>query len=250
PLYDEFFNTGSNPSTNIPSTSAPSTHISVHAEENNNDQVEEGEQVPDDEFTNPLCAPAQEVAESSSHNIGNSNVPTFNQPQVFEYQWMKDHLLEQVHGNPSRPRQKDDSLLQILKSVSKGYAQKEGIDFEESFTPVAYLEVVRIFIAYTAHKSFPNFQMDVKTVFLNGLLKEEVYVAQPDGFVDPDHPEKVYRLRKALYGLKQAPRVWYDELLKFLTLKGITKGTIDPTLFTISVSHEKSNKNVIGLGDN
>nr|GFC55642.1 hypothetical protein [Tanacetum cinerariifolium] len=116
-LYDEFFNAGSNPSTNIPSTSAPSTHTNVHAEENNNDQVEEGEQVPDDEFTNPFCAPAQEVAESSSHNIGNSNVPTFNQPQVSKYRWMKDHLLEQVHGNPSRPRQKDDSLLQILKSV-------------------------------------------------------------------------------------------------------------------------------------
>ncbi|GKF30512.1 retrovirus-related pol polyprotein from transposon TNT 1-94, partial [Tanacetum coccineum] len=69
--------------------------------------------------------------------------------------------------------------------------------------------------------------------FINGLLKEEVYVAQPDGFVDPNHPEKVYRLRKALYGLKQAPRAWYDELLNFLMSKGFTKGTINPTLFTI-----------------
>ncbi|GKB31503.1 retrovirus-related pol polyprotein from transposon TNT 1-94 [Tanacetum coccineum] len=75
--------------------------------------------------------------------------------------------------------------------------------------------------------------MDMKTAFLNGPLKEEVYVAQPDGFVDPDHPEKVYRLRKALYGLKQAPRAWYDELSNFLMSKGFTKGTIDPTLFTI-----------------
>nr|GEZ13895.1 hypothetical protein [Tanacetum cinerariifolium] len=66
--------------------------------------------------------------------------------------------------------------------------------------------------------------MDVKTAFLNGPLKEEVYVAQPNGFVDPDHLEKVYRLRKALYGLKQAPRAWYDELLKFLTSKSFTKG--------------------------
>nr|GEZ30576.1 copia protein [Tanacetum cinerariifolium] len=80
-------------------------------------------------------------------------------------------------------------------------------------------EVVRIFIAYAAHKSFPIYHMDVKTAFLNGPLKDEVYVAQPDGFVDPDHPEKVYRLRKTLYGLKQAPRAWYDELLKFLTSK-------------------------------
>nr|GEV45633.1 hypothetical protein [Tanacetum cinerariifolium] len=114
PLYDEFFNAGSNPLTNIQSTSAPSTHTNVHAEENNNDQAEEGEQLQDDEFTNPFCAPVQEVAESSLHNI--------------------------------------------------------------------------------------------------------------DGFIDPDHPEKVYRLRKALYGLKQAPRVWYDKLSTFLTSKGFTKG--------------------------
>nr|GEY26102.1 retrovirus-related Pol polyprotein from transposon TNT 1-94 [Tanacetum cinerariifolium] len=164
-LYDEFFNAGSNtqdkqPSTNIQSTSAPSTPTYVHAEENNNDQAEE-EQLPDDEFTNPL---------------------------------------------------------------SKGYAQEEGIDFEESFAPVARLEAVWIFIAYAAHKSFPIYQMDVKTEFLSGPLKEEVYVAQLDEFVDPDHPEKVYRLKKALYGLKQAPRAWYDELSKFLTSKGFTKG--------------------------
>nr|GEV62439.1 integrase, catalytic region, zinc finger, CCHC-type, peptidase aspartic, catalytic [Tanacetum cinerariifolium] len=89
--------------------------------------------------------------------------------------------------------------------VAKGYAQEEGIDFEESFALVARLEVVQIFVAYVVHKSFPIYQMDVKTAFLNGLLKEEVYVAQPDGFVDPDHPEEVYHLRKALYGLKQAP---------------------------------------------
>ncbi|GJY25799.1 retrovirus-related pol polyprotein from transposon TNT 1-94 [Tanacetum coccineum] len=87
------------------------------------------------------------------------------------------------------------------RPVAKGYAQEECIDFEESFAPVARLEAVRIFIAYAAHKSFPIYQMDVKTAFLNGPLKEEVYVAQPEGFVDPVHPEKVYRLRKALYGL-------------------------------------------------
>nr|GFA33472.1 hypothetical protein [Tanacetum cinerariifolium] len=104
PLYDEFFNTGSNPSTNVQSTSAPSTHTNVHAEENN-DQAEEGEQLQDDKFTNPFYVPAQEQAESSSHNIGNSNVPTFNQPQVSEYRWTKDHPLEQVRGNPSRPVQ-------------------------------------------------------------------------------------------------------------------------------------------------
>ncbi|GKB03006.1 retrovirus-related pol polyprotein from transposon TNT 1-94 [Tanacetum coccineum] len=117
--------------------------------------------------------------------------------------------------------------------VAKGYAQEEGIDFEGSFALVCLLEAVRIFVAYAAHKSFPIYQMDVKTEFLNGPLKEEVYVAQPDGFIDPGHPEKVYRLRKALYGLKQAPRAWYDELSNFLMSKGFTKCTIDPTLFAI-----------------
>nr|GEZ98284.1 hypothetical protein [Tanacetum cinerariifolium] len=196
----------------------------------------------DDEFTNPFYAPTQEEAESSSHNIGNTNVLTFNQPQVFEYRWMKDYSLEQIHGNSSRPVQTRRQLATDLemcmyaltvsiaepKNIKEAVAdsawievmqeelhqfdrlQEEYIDFEESFAPVARLEAVRIFIAYAAHKSFPIFQMDVKTTFFNGPLKEEVYVAQPDGFVDPDHPEKVYRLRKALYGLKKAPRAWYD----------------------------------------
>ncbi|GJY52879.1 gag-pol polyprotein [Tanacetum coccineum] len=88
--------------------------------------------------------------------------------------------------------------------IAKGYKQEEGIDFEESFAPVARLEAVRMFVAYAAHKKFTIFQMDVKTTFLNGPLKEEVYVSQPDGFVGPNFPDNVYRLKKALYGLKQA----------------------------------------------
>nr|GEZ96656.1 retrotransposon protein, putative, unclassified [Tanacetum cinerariifolium] len=108
--------------------------------------------------------------------------------------------------------------------VAKGYAQKEGVDFEESFAPVARLEAVRLFIAYAAHKSFTVYQMDVKTTFLYGPLKEEVYVNQPDGFVDPYHPDKVDCLKKALYGLKQAPKAWYNELSNFLVSKGFFKG--------------------------
>nr|GFB69764.1 hypothetical protein [Tanacetum cinerariifolium] len=95
--------------------------------------------------------------------------------------------------------------------VAKGYAQKEGVNFEELFAPVARLEAVRLFIAYAAHKSFTVYQMDVKTAFLYGPLKEEVYVNQPDGFVDTYHPAKVYRLKKALYGLKQAPKAWNSD---------------------------------------
>nr|GEV89953.1 Gag-Pol polyprotein [Tanacetum cinerariifolium] len=122
---------------------------------------------------------------------------------------------------------KDEDITVILNKarlVAKGYAQEEGIHFEESFALVTCLEAVRIFFAYVAHRSFPIYQIDVKTAFLNGPLNEEVYVAQPDGFVDPDHLEKVYRLRKALYRLKQVQRTWYDELSKFLMSKGFTKG--------------------------
>ncbi|GJS49017.1 retrovirus-related pol polyprotein from transposon TNT 1-94 [Tanacetum coccineum] len=107
--------------------------------------------------------------------------------------------------------------------VAKGYGQEEEIDFEESFAPVARLEAVRIFVAYAAHKNFPIYQMDVKMVFLNGLLKEEVFVRQPDGFVDPDFPNHVYRLKKALYGLKQAPRACYDKISSFLIEHDFTK---------------------------
>nr|GEZ63010.1 retrovirus-related Pol polyprotein from transposon TNT 1-94 [Tanacetum cinerariifolium] len=94
--------------------------------------------------------------------------------------------------------------------------QEEGIDFEESLALVAHLEVVRMFVAFAAHKNIIIFQMDVKTAFLKGPLKEEVYVSQSDGFVNPEFPNHVYRLKKALYGLKQAPRAWYDKLSSFL----------------------------------
>nr|GEY79125.1 hypothetical protein [Tanacetum cinerariifolium] len=115
--------------------------------------------------------------------------------------------------------------------VVRGYRQEEGIDFEESFAPVARMEAIRIFLAYAAHKLFSVFQMDVKTKFLHGSLKEDVYVCQPEGFIDADHPSHVYKLKKALYGLKQAPRAWYDELSTFLLQNHFFKGTIDPTLF-------------------
>nr|GEV76959.1 hypothetical protein [Tanacetum cinerariifolium] len=103
-----------------------------------------------------------------------------------------------------------DELGGILKNkarlVARGYCQEEGIDFEESFTLVAILEAIRIFLVYATHKNMVVYQIDVKTAFLNGNLREEVYVSQPDGFVDQDNPNHVYKLKKALYGLKQAPR--------------------------------------------
>nr|GEY35705.1 Gag-Pol polyprotein [Tanacetum cinerariifolium] len=221
PLYDEFFN------------------------------AEEGEQIQDDEFTNPFCASVQEVAETSSHNIeqvcGNPSRPVQTRRQLATDPEMCMYVLIVSTAEPknikeamadsvwieamqeelyqfNRLQDEDKTVIRNkARLVAKGYAQEEGIDFEESFTPVARLEAVRIFMAYAAHKSFLIYQMDVKMAFINGPLKEEVYVAQPNGFVDPDHPEKVYRLKKALYGLKQAPRAWYDKLSKFLTSKGFTK---------------------------
>ncbi|GJS86472.1 retrovirus-related pol polyprotein from transposon TNT 1-94 [Tanacetum coccineum] len=100
--------------------------------------------------------------------------------------------------------------------VARGYRQEEGIEFKEYFTPVARLEGIRIFIAFASHMNMVIYQMYVKTAFLNGIMREEVYVSQPDGFVDPENPNHVYKLKKALYGLKQAPRAWYDLLSSFL----------------------------------
>ncbi|KAJ9561649.1 hypothetical protein OSB04_006809 [Centaurea solstitialis] len=117
--------------------------------------------------------------------------------------------------------------------VAKGYRQQEGIDYDETFAPVARLEAIRMFLAYAAYKDFTVFQMDVKTAFLYGHLKEEVYVAQQEGFVDKEHPDYVYVLDKALYGLKQAPRAWYEELSKHLLSKGFKKGSVDSTLFLV-----------------
>ncbi|GKB85308.1 retrovirus-related pol polyprotein from transposon TNT 1-94 [Tanacetum coccineum] len=116
-----------------------------------------------------------------------------------------------------------DVLKNKARLVAKGYHQEEGIDFEESFIPVARIEAIKIFIANAASKNMTIYHMDVKTAFLNGELKEEVYVSQPEGFVDLDHPTHVYRLKKALYGLKQA-RAWYDTLSRFLLEKKFSKG--------------------------
>nr|GEU60106.1 retrovirus-related Pol polyprotein from transposon TNT 1-94 [Tanacetum cinerariifolium] len=137
-----------------------------------------------------------------------------------------------------------DEYGDVLKNkdmlVAKGYRQDEGIDIEESFAPVAHIEAIRIFIINAASKNMTVYQMDVKTSFLNGDLKEEVYVSQPEGFVDPNHPTHVYRLKKALYGLKQARRAWYDTLSLFLLGNKFSKGAVDSTLFT-----QKTGKHIL-----
>nr|GFA40849.1 hypothetical protein [Tanacetum cinerariifolium] len=139
------------------------------------------------------------------------------------------HLDADLSGTPI-DQTKYRSKVRALIRNKRDEENTEGVDFEESFAPVARLEAVRLFIVYAAHKSFTVYQMDVKTAFLYGPLKEEVYVNQPDGFVDPYHPDKVYRLKKALYGLKQAPRAWGDILLVQIYVDDIIFGSTNLNL--------------------
>jgi len=115
--------------------------------------------------------------------------------------------------------------------VVQGYTQIEGVDFDETFAPVARLESIRILLSVACHLDFKLYQMDVKSAFLNGVLQEEVYVEQLKGFQDPYHPHHVYKLKKALYGLKQVPRAWYERLTTYLLSKGFARGQADRTLF-------------------
>jgi hypothetical protein len=117
------------------------------------------------------------------------------------------------------------------KLVANGYAQVAGLDFEETFAPVSMLEYICLLLANVAHHSFKLFQMDVKSAFLNGPIKDEVYVEQPPGFEDDRNTDHVYRLSKALYGVKQAPRAWYECLRDFLISNALKVGKVDLTLF-------------------
>ncbi|KAD4584957.1 hypothetical protein E3N88_22558 [Mikania micrantha] len=140
-------------------------------------------------------------------------------------------------------RNKTDENGQIIKNkarlVVQGFSQEEGIDYDETFAPVVRLEAIRLFLAYAALHKLKVFQMDVKSTFLYGKIKEEVYVCQPPGFEDNKHPDWVYKLDKALYGLKQAPRAWYDTLSTFLLQNNFTRGSIDKTLFIKKVGQHK-----------
>jgi hypothetical protein len=118
--------------------------------------------------------------------------------------------------------------------VAQWYSQVEGLDFGETFAPVTHLEAIRILLAITASKGFKLYQMDVKSVFLNGVIQEEVYVRQPPGFESPKYPDRVYKLSKALYGLNQVPQAWYARLKTFLLEHGYVMGSVDKTLFTLN----------------
>ncbi|GJR17837.1 retrovirus-related pol polyprotein from transposon TNT 1-94 [Tanacetum coccineum] len=205
------------------------------AEENNNDQAPNAS-FQEAEFVNPFCTRNKKFVEIQPCQF-KQDEQLATDPEICMFRRSTVSIVEPKNIKEAMA---DSAWIEAMQDELHQFdrLKEEGIDFEESFAPVARLEAVRIFVAHAAHKSFPIYQMDVKTAFLNGPLKEEVYVAQPEGFVDPDHPEKVYLLRKALYGLKQAPRAWYDELSNFLMSKGFTKGTIDPTLFKIKYGED------------
>ncbi|GJX03442.1 retrovirus-related pol polyprotein from transposon TNT 1-94 [Tanacetum coccineum] len=190
--------------------------------------------------------------DSTSHG-SSSNVRQLHTSLEHIGRWTKDHQIANVIEDPScsvstKKQLNTDAMWcsfdAFLTSVEpKNFKQamtepswidaiqEESIDFKESFAPVARIEAIRIFVAYAAHKNMTIYQMDVKTAFLNGELKEEVYVSQPEGFVDQDNPSHVYKLKKALYGLKQALRAWYDMPSSFLISQRFSKGAVDPTLF-------------------
>nr|GEU62315.1 hypothetical protein [Tanacetum cinerariifolium] len=245
--------------THDPTCQAPTHAPTATSSENINqaEMISENAQVADDEFINIFSTPIQDRGETSSRHVDSSNMHTFYQHHPSEHRWTKDHPLEQVIGNPSqlirrrRQLESDGEMCMFALTVSRTEPKNikeamadsawiesmqeelhqfdrldEGVDFEESFAPVARLKAVWLFIAYAAHKSFIVYQMDVKTTFLYGPLKEEVYVNQPDGFVDPYHPDKVYRLKKALYGLKQAPRACVGTPMSTKHLDADLSGTL------------------------
>ncbi|GJT21816.1 retrovirus-related pol polyprotein from transposon TNT 1-94 [Tanacetum coccineum] len=235
-----------------PSTSIPSTQEQEHSPIISQG-FEESPKMPhfhDD----PLH---ESLHEDSTSQGSSSNVRPIHTPFESLGRWTKDHPKANVIRDPSRSIStrkqlqtnamwcyfdafltlvKTDEFGRVLKNkarlVSQGFRQEEGIDFKESFALVARIEAIYIFVANAANKNMTIFQMDVKTAFLNGELKEKVYISQLEGFVDQDNTSHVYKLKKALYGLKQAPRAWYDMVSSFLISQHFSKDAVDTTLFT------------------
>jgi hypothetical protein len=149
---------------------------------------------------------------------------------------------QNVVGNKWVFRNKQDEHGVVTRNkarlVAKGYSQVEGLDFDETYAPIARLESIRILLAYATYHGFKLYQMDVKNAFLNGPIKEEVYVEQPLGFEDSEYPNHIYKLSKVLYELKQAPRAWYECLRNFLITNGFKVGKVDPTLFTKTIAKD------------
>jgi len=163
----------------------------------------------------------QEELNQFEYNEVWSLVPRTHEMNIIGTKWVYKNKMDE-HGAITRNK---------ARLVAKGYNQEEGIDFGETYAPIARLEAVRLLLAFSSIQGFKLFQMDVKSAFLNGYINEEVFVSQPPGFEDYKNPEHVYKLKKALYGLKQAPRQWYERLSEFLLSQGYDRGNSDKTLF-------------------
>jgi len=163
----------------------------------------------------------QEELNQFEYNEVWSLVPRTHEMNIIGTKWVYMNKMDE-HGVVTRNK---------ARLVAKGYNQEEGIDFGETYAPVARLEAVRLLVSFSSIQRFRLFQMDVKSAFLNGYINEEVFVSQPPGFEDYKNPEHVYKLKKALYGLKQAPRQWYERLSEFLLSQGYDRGISDKTLF-------------------
>ncbi|GJR38664.1 putative ribonuclease H-like domain-containing protein [Tanacetum coccineum] len=187
------------------------------------------------------CFLSQEEPKNISQALQDESWVEAMQEELLQFKLQKVWVLvdlpygKKVIGTKWVFRNKRDERSIVVKNkarlVAQGFRQEEGIDYDEVFAPVARIEAIRLFLAFASYMGFTVYQMDVKSAFLYGTIREEVYVQQPPGFVDPAHPNKVYKVIKALYGLHQAPRAWYETLSSFLLENGFRRGTIDKTLF-------------------
>nr|GFC46811.1 hypothetical protein [Tanacetum cinerariifolium] len=161
--------------------------------------------------------------------------------QALEDESWVDAMQEELLQFQLKRNQKDERGVIVRNKArlfAQGHRKEEGIDYDEVFAPVARIEAIRIFLAFSSYMGFIVYQMDVKSAFLYGTIDEEVYVTQPPGFVDPKFPNKVYKVVKDLFGLHQALRAWYDILSTFLKQSGYRGGAIDKTLF---IKQDKKN---------
>ncbi|GJR41011.1 retrovirus-related pol polyprotein from transposon TNT 1-94 [Tanacetum coccineum] len=251
PMFDEYFETSTvdrlvppapaaqapvsltSPSIYIPiDQEAPSRSHSSSSSDHQSSSVHQGVAVERSCEVNPFAAADPEPFVNVFAPDHNSEASSSGQLATDALWCFYNSVLSKVEPKNFQSVVTEDCWFQAMHDfIAKGYRQEEGLDFEESFALVARLEAIRIFLANAASKNMTVYQIDVKTAFLNGELKEEVYVSQPEGFIDPDRPHHVHRLKKALYGLKQAPQAWYDTLSKFLLAQGFSKGVVDPTLY-------------------
>ncbi|GJS55823.1 putative ribonuclease H-like domain-containing protein [Tanacetum coccineum] len=203
------------------------------ASPNEEDNTEEEPEVDLGNITNSYIVPTTPNTRIHKDHLIDNVIgeiePTSIAKALFDSSWVKAIRIKWVFRN-----KKDERGIVIrnkARLVAQGHRQEEGIDYEEVFAPVARIEAIRLFLAYASFMGFMVYQIDVKSAFLYGTIEEEVYVTQPLGFKDPDHPEKVYKVVKALYGLHQAPRAWYETLANYLLSNGFKRVKIDQTLF-------------------